>query len=182
MECPLCRETISPDWQCEMVGQICLRKCDDKQSVQRQKFLMCLSSSFGELHQYLCKICLLSILQQHVIQNAKMVGSASDLENADVHLAMGVDTVIKVSKAQTSDSLERQEVWKHTNLIWHSSSPGLMHFEIITLIPLTLLSKMCGLEDLRACRRMGWSICTETCCENLRESLSFGKVLCKYSV
>lgn len=34
-----------------------------------------------------------------------MVGSASDLENADVHLAMGVDTVIKVSKIQTGDSL-----------------------------------------------------------------------------
>lgn len=29
-----------------------------------------------------------------------MVGSASDLENADVHLAMGVDTVIKVNKSQ----------------------------------------------------------------------------------
>ncbi|KAF4794255.1 hypothetical protein TURU_103192 [Turdus rufiventris] len=31
----------------------------------------------------------------HVIQNAKMGESASDLENADVHLGMGVDTVIK---------------------------------------------------------------------------------------
>ncbi|KAJ7407707.1 hypothetical protein BTVI_62276 [Pitangus sulphuratus] len=31
----------------------------------------------------------------HVIQNAKTVESASDLENADVHLGMEVDTVIK---------------------------------------------------------------------------------------
>ncbi|KAJ7405321.1 hypothetical protein WISP_140353 [Willisornis vidua] len=31
----------------------------------------------------------------HVIQNAKMVGNASDLENADVHQGMGVDTVTK---------------------------------------------------------------------------------------
>jgi len=60
---------------------------------------------------------LLSVLQQHVIQNAKMVGSASDLENADVHLAMGVDTVIKVSKTQASDSLERQDVWKQAKLM-----------------------------------------------------------------
>ncbi|TRZ19813.1 hypothetical protein HGM15179_007305 [Zosterops borbonicus] len=30
-----------------------------------------------------------------VIQNAKMGESASDLENADVHPGMGVDTVIK---------------------------------------------------------------------------------------
>lgn len=41
-----------------------------------------------------------------------MVGSVWGLENADVHLAMGVDTVIRVSKTQTSDSLGRLQVWK----------------------------------------------------------------------
>lgn len=57
---------------------------------------MYLSSNFSNIHQYLSNLSLLSILQLPVIQNAKMVESASDLENADVHLAMGVDTVIKV--------------------------------------------------------------------------------------
>ncbi|RLW11318.1 hypothetical protein DV515_00001558, partial [Chloebia gouldiae] len=37
----------------------------------------------------------LPVLQLHVIQNAKTEESASDLENADVLLGMGVDTVIK---------------------------------------------------------------------------------------
>lgn len=134
---------------------------------------MYLSSNFGKLHRYLSKLCLLSVLQQHVIQNAKMVGSASDLENAGVHLAMGVDTVIKVSKTQTSRSLERQGVWKQTKLIWDSSSPGSNapwnnHLNSLDLWP--YCQKVHGLVDLHACRRMGWSICTEMCCENLRES------------
>ncbi|RMC05052.1 hypothetical protein DUI87_18233 [Hirundo rustica rustica] len=38
---------------------------------------------------------LLHIAMLHAIQNAKMGESASDLENADVHLGMAVDTVIK---------------------------------------------------------------------------------------
>lgn len=61
---------------------------------------MYLSSNFSNIHQYLSNLSLLSILQLPVIQNAKMVESASDLENADVHLAMGVDTVIKVRPKQ----------------------------------------------------------------------------------
>lgn len=68
---------------------------------------MYLRSNFAKLHHCLSKLCFLCVLQQHVIQNAKMVGSALDLENADVRLAMGVDTVIKVSKTQISDRLER---------------------------------------------------------------------------
>lgn len=60
------------------------------------KFLLYLSSNFSKIHQYLSKLSLLSVLQLHVIQNAKMGESASDLENADVLLGMGVDTVIKV--------------------------------------------------------------------------------------
>lgn len=60
------------------------------------KFLMDLSSNFSKIHQYLCNFSLLSVLQLHVIQNAKMGESASDLENAGVHLGMGVDIAIKV--------------------------------------------------------------------------------------
>lgn len=60
------------------------------------EFLIYLSSNFSKIHQYLSSLSLLSVLQLHVIQNAKMGESASDLENADVHLGMGVDTVIKV--------------------------------------------------------------------------------------
>lgn len=61
---------------------------------------MYLSSNFSNIHQYLSNLSLLSVLQLRVIQNAKMVESASGLENADVHLAMGVDTVIKVRPKQ----------------------------------------------------------------------------------
>lgn len=60
------------------------------------KFLMYLSSNFSKIHQYLSNLSLLSVLQLHVIQNAKMGESACDLGNADVLLDMGVDTVIKV--------------------------------------------------------------------------------------
>ena len=101
-----------------------------------------------------------------------MVGSASGLENADVHLAMGVDTVIKVSKTQTSDSLERQEVWKQTKLIQDSSNPGsnaLWNNDLNSLDLWPYCQKMHGLEDVRACGRMEWSICTEMCCKTLRE-------------
>lgn len=175
VECSLCRETVSPDRQCRMAGQIYLRKCEDKLSTLRlkqHKFLMYLSSNFGKLYQYLSKLCLLSVLQQHVIQNAKMVGSASDLENADVHQAMGVDTVIKVSKTLTSDSLEIQGVWKQTKLIWDSWSPrsnALWNNDLNSLDLWPYCQKMPVLEDLHACRRMGWSICTEMCCESLRK-------------
>lgn len=57
---------------------------------------MYLSSNSIKIHKYISNLSLLSVLQLHVIQNAKMEESASDLENADVLLGMGVDTVIKV--------------------------------------------------------------------------------------
>lgn len=58
---------------------------------------MDLSSNFSKIDQHLSSwFFLLSVLQLRVIQNAKMGESAFDLENADVHLDMGVDTAIKV--------------------------------------------------------------------------------------
>lgn len=69
------------------------------------KFFMYLSSNLSKIHQYLSNLSLLTVFQLHVIQNAKMGESASDLENADVHLGMGVDTVIKVRP-------EEEVAWK----------------------------------------------------------------------
>lgn len=63
-----------------------------------------------------------------------MVESAWDLENADVHLAMGADTVIRVSKTQVL-AWKGSKFENRLNAFGTSQIQAIMHFEIMTLIP-----------------------------------------------
>lgn len=63
-----------------------------------------------------------------------MVESAWDLENADVHLAMGADTVIRVSKTQVL-AWKGSKFENRLNAFGTSQIQTVMHFEIMTLIP-----------------------------------------------
>lgn len=64
-----------------------------------------------------------------------MVESAWDLENADVHLAMGADTVIRVSKTQQMLAWKGSKFETRLNTYGISQIQTVMHFEIMTLIP-----------------------------------------------
>lgn len=63
-----------------------------------------------------------------------MVESAWDLENADVHLAMGADTVIRVSKTEQVLAWKGSKFANRLNVFGNSQIQTVICSEIMTLI------------------------------------------------